>query len=137
MKQIKKEILIAAPPAKVWEHITDPKKLAAWLMPNDFEPLVGKEFVMHCQHAETVSCVVKEIVPLQKLVYSFRTAETKAATLVTITLAKEDKNTRLTLIHSGWEALPPDQQGAAGNFEEGWGDFLKKLQQALSATQTN
>jgi|SRR5882724_2338041 len=137
MKQIKKEILIAAPPAKVWEHITDPKKVATWLMPNDFEPRVGKAFVMHCDHAETVSCVVKEIVPEQKLVYSFQTKGLKVETLVTITLAKEDNHTRLTLVHSGWDALPPDQQGAADSFEDGWGGFLKKLQQEFSATKTN
>jgi len=137
MKQIKKEILISASPAKVWEHITDPKKVATWLMPNDFEPRVGKEFVMHCDHAETVSCVVKEIVPQQKLVYSFQTKGLKVATLVTITLAKEDDGTRLTLVHSGWDALPPDQQGIAGEFNDGWGGFLKKLQQQFLATKTN
>jgi len=136
MKQIKKEIVISAPPSKVWEHITDPKKVATWLMPNDFEPRVGKEFVMQCAHEGIVSCVVKEIVPEQKLVYSFRSKETQVETLVTIILAEEGKNTRLTLIHSGWDTLPPDQQGTADMFDEGWGGFLKKLQQELSATQT-
>ena len=134
MKQIKKEIVLAAPPSKVWEHITDPKKIAGWLMPNDFEPRVGKEFVMHCQHDEKVSCVVKELIPQQKLVYSFRSSEPKIETLVTIILTKEDKNTRLTLIHSGWDALPPDQQDAANQFDDGWGSFLKKLHQNISST---
>lgn len=129
MKQIKKEIIISAPPSKVWEHITDPKKVATWLMPNDFEPRIGKEFVMQCSHEGKVSCVVKEIVLGQKLVYSFQSKETKVETLVTITLVEEGKNTRLTLVHSGWDALPPDEQGAAGMFDDGWGGFLKKLQQ--------
>jgi len=50
-------------------------------------------------------------------------------TLVTFTLAKEGKGTRLTLIHSGWDTLPPDQQGVADLFDGGWGGFLKSLQQ--------
>ncbi len=41
MKIIKREILIEAPPSRVWEHITDPQKIAAWLMPNDFKAAVG------------------------------------------------------------------------------------------------
>jgi uncharacterized protein YndB with AHSA1/START domain len=128
MKIIKKEILIEAPIAKVWEHITNPKKIAGWLMPNDFEARVGKAFVMDCGHEET-SCVVKEIVPEQKLVYSFQSETTKVETLVTITLAKEGARTRLTLVHSGWDALPPGDQGVAGQFNEGWGGMLKRLQE--------
>jgi len=46
MKIIKKEIVIDAPVAKVWKHLTDPEKIAGWLMPNDFEAVVGKHFVL-------------------------------------------------------------------------------------------
>src|SRR5215471_8623034 len=98
MKIIRREILIDAPVAKVWEHITDPKKIAGWLMPNDFEARVGKEFFLDCNEQGKVTCVVKEIVPQQKLVYSFRSKVTKVETLVALTLAKEDRGTRVTLI---------------------------------------
>jgi len=111
MKIIKKEIVINAPVAKVWEHITDSKKIAGWFSPNDFEARVGKEFSIECKSGEgNISGVVKEIVPQQKLVYSFKSKVTKIETLVTITLVKEGKGTRLTLIHSGWDALPPDHR---------------------------
>src|SRR5262249_60997925 len=83
MKIIRREILIDAPVAKVWDHITDPKKIAGWLMPNDFEARVGKEFFLDCNEQGKVTCVVKEIVPQQKLVYSFRSKVTKVETLVT------------------------------------------------------
>lgn len=127
MKTIKKEILIAAPVARIWEHITDPKKIAGWLMPNDFEATVGKKFILDCQQQGKVSCVVKEIVPQQKLVYSFKSRVTKVETFVAITLAKEGKSTRLTLTHSGWDTLPPDEQGIADMFGGGWGSSLEKL----------
>ena len=113
MKIIKREILIDAPVAKVWEHITDSKKIAGWLMPNDFAATVGKKFFLDCQHQGKISCAVKEVVPNQKLVYIFRSSTPKADTLVTITLVQEGKATRLTLVHSGWDALPPAEQDQA------------------------
>src|SRR5258705_10204630 len=97
-------------------------------MPNDFEATVGKAFFLECQQDGKARCVVKEIVLLQKLVYSFHSRATQVETLVTITLAKEGKSTRVTLIHSGWEALPPGEQGVADTFGSGWGSFLDKLQ---------
>jgi uncharacterized protein YndB with AHSA1/START domain len=135
MKIIKREILIDAPAARVWEHITDSKKIAGWLMPNDFEPKLGKEFTLDCNEQGKISCVVKEMVPFQKLVYSFKSKVTKVETLVTITLTKEGKSTRLTIVHSGWDALPPGEQGVADLFGDGWGGSLTKLEQQIPATQ--
>jgi uncharacterized protein YndB with AHSA1/START domain len=133
MKIIKKEIVIHAPAAKVWEHITDPRKIASWLMPNDFEATVGKAFFLECHEGGKISCQVKEIVPPQKLVYSFQSKDIKVETLVTITLAKEKQGTRLTLIHSGWDALPPGERGIADNFDGGWGSFLEKMRDKIGA----
>jgi len=131
MKIIKREIVIDAPVSKVWVHITDPEKIAGWLMPNDFEAVIGKKFFLDCQQQGKVSCVVKEVIPNQKLVYGFQSNATKVETLVTITLAKEGKGTRLTLIHSGWDALPPDEQSVADNFGRGWGAGLEKLREQI------
>jgi len=135
-KIVKKEILIMAPASKVWEHITDPQKIAGWFMPSDFEATVGRAFEMQCSSSGPISCVVKEVVPLQKLSYSFKSDGTKVDTLVTITLAEESGQTRLTLVHSGWEALPPDEQGISDQFENGWGTFLPILAKQLSGPAT-
>jgi uncharacterized protein YndB with AHSA1/START domain len=130
MKTIKKEIVIEAPATKVWEHITDAKKIAGWFKPNTFEARVGAAFTIEC-HTEDgkVFGVVKEIVPQKKLVYSFQSKMIGVETLVTITLTTEGKSTRLTLVHSGWDALPPDEQNISDQFDGGWGDFLKNLQE--------
>jgi uncharacterized protein YndB with AHSA1/START domain len=137
MKIIKKEILIDAPVAKVWEHITDSAKIAGWLMPNDFESRVGREFFLDCKEQGKIACVVKEIVPQQKLVYSFKSAVTKVETLVNLTLVAEGTATRLTLVHSGWDALPPDEQGIADNYSDGWGSGLEKLRLQIESVRTN
>jgi uncharacterized protein YndB with AHSA1/START domain len=135
MRIIKKEIVINAPPAKVWEHITDPNKISSWLMPNDFKDEVGKAFSMKCEQQGPVSCVVKETVKHQKLVYTFQSDVTQVETLVTITLAQEGSATRLTLIHSGWDALPEPDQNVADQFDGGWGKFLTILQGQVTAVK--
>jgi uncharacterized protein YndB with AHSA1/START domain len=80
----------------------------------------------------TIFGIVKEIVPQKKLVYSFQSKMTKIETLVTITLATEGKSTRLTLVHSGWDALPAEEQNISDQFDGGWGGFLKNLQETAS-----
>jgi uncharacterized protein YndB with AHSA1/START domain len=38
------EVHYAHPIETVWEVVTDPDAIAAWLMPNDFAPVVGHRF---------------------------------------------------------------------------------------------
>ena len=132
MKIVKKEIVIDAPAEKVWAHVTEPEKIAGWLMPNDFVPTTGAAFSLQCPHQGKISCVVKEIVPLRRLVYSFRSAATRVETLVTITLTAEGGRTRLTLVHSGWDTLPPEDQDVADQFGGGWAGFMEKLRTAIA-----
>jgi|SRR5579859_683147 len=134
MKIIKREIVIDAPVSKVWKHVTDPDKIAGWLMPNDFEAVAGKPFILDCGVQGAISCVVKEVIPEQKLVYSFTSKAVKVETTVTITLTPEGKGTRVTLVHSGWDGLPPSDQGIADSFENGWGAGLEKLASQIYAT---
>jgi uncharacterized protein YndB with AHSA1/START domain len=105
-------------------------------MPNDFEATAGKNFSLDCQHQGKISCFVKEIIPLQKLVYSFQSKDIKVETLVTITLEKEGKGTRLTLVHSGWDALPPDEQGVADPYGSGWVAHLEKLREQIEVASS-
>jgi uncharacterized protein YndB with AHSA1/START domain len=137
MKIIKKEIVIEASAAKVWQHITDPQKIAGWLMPNDFEPNVGKRFFLECDHSGKIWCVVKEMVPNRKLVYSFQINNPNVDTLVTITLAQEGKATRLTLVHTGWDSLPPAEQNVADNYDNGWTPLLEKLKEQMAVVTAN
>ena len=136
MRIIRKELVIDAPVAKVWEHITDPAKIAGWLMPNDFDATVGHAFSMDCGEKGQITGVVKEIIPRQKLVYSFTSKDIKIETIVTITLSPEHGRTRVTLVHSGWDALPPPDQGIADAFEQGWGQKLRILQEQVAGTAT-
>jgi len=121
MKRIRKEIVIEAAPAKVWEHITNPERISRWLMPNTFEAVPGKAFRMDCGSEGSIDCVVREVVPPKKLVYTWTSKDLKITTTVEITLRKVRGGTRLVLIHSGWEKLPPRE------VDQGWDACLEKL----------
>jgi len=44
---IRKEVFLPHPPEDVWLALTDPQALAEWMMPNNFEPVVGRKFRFH------------------------------------------------------------------------------------------
>jgi len=132
MRQIRKELMINAPVAKVWEHLTDPARIAGWFMPTDFKPEAGSPFVLNSHCSGQVSCVVKEVVPQRKLVYTFKPPQLSSESLVTFLLEEIDRTTRLTLIHSGFEKLKPEETGIIDEFDQGWeGHFLKRLKALL------
>jgi uncharacterized protein YndB with AHSA1/START domain len=56
-------------------------------------------------------------------------------TIVTITLKEEKGRTRLTLEHSGWDALPPSEQGIADNFDQGWTEKLQALAEQIASAK--
>lgn len=138
MKEIKKEVLINAPVAKVWQHLTDSKKLESWLMVNDFKPRIGRKFIFRCEVSDDdewdgiVYCELKEITPMKRLVFSWTSDQIKDQTLVTITLEQVEDKTRVTLIHSGWDKLPPDKDFLFDNYDSGWGSYIEqKLKAAV------
>ena len=51
MTVIRKTLIFRAPIGMVWDHLTEADKIARWLMPNDFRPVRGHDFVMQCDPA--------------------------------------------------------------------------------------
>ncbi len=134
MKLIKKEITINAPAAKVWAHLTEPAKIAGWFAPNDFAPKAGHHFkITGSASCGDIPCVVREVEVNRKLVYTFQPSKLNFETLVTFTLEEQGATTKLTLVHSGWEKLTPDQAGYPDQYNNGWGTFLGKLQVQAAA----
>lgn len=130
MKTIKKEIIVGSPISKVWEHLTDPDKLGTWLMPNDFEAKVGKRFTFQCESKGdwdgVVLCEIKQIIPMKKLVYSWTTNVIQIETKVAFTLQETKGQTKVELIHSGWDALPADKSDLFEQFDCGWEIFFNQ-----------
>lgn len=100
---------LPGPPAKVWRALTEPALLARWLMDNDIKPEVGHQFMFRSKPwgdwDGKVQCEILEVVPLERLRYSWRGGSGKSAldTVVTWTLAATPQGgTRLHLEHAGF-----------------------------------
>ncbi|MDR3681013.1 MAG: SRPBCC domain-containing protein [Flavipsychrobacter sp.] len=101
------------PAAMVWQCLTEGDLIAEWLMKNDFKPVVGHKFTFTAKPVPgwngTVFCEVVEIIPLQKISFTWRggpeagviTMDTK----VTWTLNEKENGTELILEHTGFSGL--------------------------------
>ncbi len=95
---------------KVWRALTDAKALSEWLMPNDFQPVVGHKFQFRALPVPMwrgiVDCEVLEVEAPSRLVLSWAGHEKmKTPTRVTWRLEEVPGGTRLTLVHSNFQGL--------------------------------
>ena len=114
--------------------------MAQWLMPNDFEPVVGHRFTFHSRPiAQTgfsgqIACQVLDLVPQKRLRISWGDPAHPEgmATNVTWTLQPEGKGTRLFLEHAGFDLDDPTQQLARKFMNGGWrSHVLRRLSELL------
>jgi uncharacterized protein YndB with AHSA1/START domain len=98
------------PIERVWAALTSSAALAAWLMPNDFEPEIGREFTFTTKRAPgfdgIVHCRVVEMEPPTRMVWTW--AGGNIDTIVTFTLDPVDADhTRLRMRQVGFHGLGP------------------------------
>jgi uncharacterized protein YndB with AHSA1/START domain len=103
---------LSDPPQRVWQALTVPDLLAAWLMPNDICPQLGARFTLKERPGSDrdIECEVLEIEPNRLLRYSWcrddgeRNPGGRALdSVVTFELAETATGgTHLRLIHSGF-----------------------------------
>ena len=134
------EYALPHPPAKVWRALTEPELLAGWLMPNDIAPVVGHRFNFRAQPMGdwngVVDCEVLEVVPHQKLVYTWLGGSAKneayghkLETTVTWTLeTSADGVTLLKLVHHGFH---PDDF-AYKMMGQGWRTMGGRIERVLA-----
>ena len=113
-----------APVARVWRALTDVEQMRQWYFDlKEFKPEVGFEFEFVVEH-EGASyhhlCRVTEVVPEQKIAYTWRYKDEPGDSLVTFELFGEGDNTRVKLTHTGIETFPKTPAFARKNFEAGW-----------------
>jgi uncharacterized protein YndB with AHSA1/START domain len=124
---------IPFPPEKLWRALTQPHLIEAWLMKNDFSPVVGHRFNLRGDWGGVLDCEVLAIEPNRRLSYTWDFAHDDPAynlkSIVTFTLTPTDAGTRLRMEQTGFR---PDQKQAFGGAKSGWQQFLDKLAEVLA-----
>ena len=126
---------LAHPPAKVWRALTQLHLIAEWLMPNDFEPVVGRAFTLRAQPQGgwngIIDSKVLEIEPGKTLSYTWDSGDgaLRVTSVVRFTLAPSEGGTRLRMEQSGFRSEQVQNfQGA----RYGWRTFLGRLDELLA-----
>ena len=122
---------------KVWRALTQGPLLEAWLMANDFEPVVGHRFTFHMPPMQgwngVTDCEVLSVVPHQELSYTWNASGAEAATglrtVVKWTLESVDGGVLVRMEQSGFREQ--DQRNFMGA-KYGWERNLGQLEAVLA-----
>lgn len=122
---------LKAPVSIVWKAITDPVQMKEWYFDlPDFRAEVGCVFTFKGGTEDSVYnhiCKVLEVVPEEKLQYSWTYKGYEGYSVVTFLLSAEGDNTILKLTHEGLHTFPAIADFARKNFEHGWTDIIGRL----------
>ncbi|WP_068783952.1 SRPBCC family protein [Paenibacillus phocaensis] len=127
LPDIRHTILLDAPISRVWEAVATSEGIAAWFMPNTFQPVEGFEFVLHAGPFGDSPCKVTVLDPPHRLSFHWGKDWT-----LTFELEEKGDQTEFTLIHSGWSADQVTEFGqkheqVRGNMDQGWAGMVGKL----------
>jgi uncharacterized protein YndB with AHSA1/START domain len=125
------------PPEKIWRALTQRPLLEAWLMQNDFQPVVGHRFNFRAAPTPhwngVVDCQVLVVQPHQRLSYSWDASGEEAAggirTVVTWTLTPTEGGTGVRMEQSGFR--PQDDANYQGA-QYGWQKFIAGLERVTA-----
>lgn len=132
--EIKNEWIYEQSPNEVWEYLTQADLIALWLMPNNFKLIIGHEFQFQTKPIPSLDldgifhCKVLEIVPFQKLVYSWKGGPGNAFfsldTVVEWRLEKYGNGSKLSLKHSGFKE---ENIAIFTGMTDGWKQNIQKM----------
>ena len=98
---------VAFPREMVWAALTDSRQLGAWLMPNDFAPVVGHRFTFRTKPAPgfdgVVHCEVLELRAPERVVFTWLGGPLD--TVVSFDLEEVPGGTRIILRHAGFAGV--------------------------------
>ena len=118
------ERTLNAPVGRVWAALTDVAQMREWYFDlKEFKPQVGFEFdfiVEHEGNSYHHLCKITEVIPENKIAYTWRYKGAPGNSLVTFELFAEGGKTRVKVIHTGLDTFPKTPAYARKNFERGW-----------------
>lgn len=103
------ERMYAYPSQDLWHALTDPPLLTQWLMENTFDLKVGHAFQFRAKPSFAfdgiVECIILEIDPPRRLVYTWQGSHMQQPTIVTWTLTDLPEGTHLRLEQNGFTGV--------------------------------
>jgi uncharacterized protein YndB with AHSA1/START domain len=116
------------PPEKVWRALTQPHLIEAWLMKNDFAPVMGQRFTLTGDWG-SVDCEVTRLEPNMALAYTWSAMGLK--TMVEFSLTPTSGGTRLRVEQSGFPADAASDRYYNGA-QWGWQKFIASLEDVVA-----
>jgi uncharacterized protein YndB with AHSA1/START domain len=137
---IEREVILPAPPARVWAALTQADQLAAWFGTHaTIDPRPGGEVVFTWDGSTgpigSSRGVIEAIEPPSRFAFRWQsTVDAAPMTRVEFTLDAHPEGTRLRVVESGFASLPPDLRGRThASHVEGWQRELGELAQYVAA----
>jgi uncharacterized protein YndB with AHSA1/START domain len=137
--RIEREIVVAAPPERLWEVLTRPDHITGWFegQTTEVDLRPGGAMVLTSEEWGKIHAVVEEVDPPRRFSYRWaRHPDTPVAegtaTLVEFTLTPDGGSTRVRLVESGFastDAVKVDQARHAEANSQGWLHALGSLKQ--------
>jgi uncharacterized protein YndB with AHSA1/START domain len=123
-------------PEKIWRTLTRSEAIAKWLMPNDFELVVGYRFTFQTRPMGDwdgiVQCEVLQCDPPRLLRYSWQGGSdsnpaygSRLNSEVTWTLTEVEGGTHLKMVHDGF--VFPGNRFAHEAMGPGWGRAMESI----------
>ena len=144
--RIEKQVMLDADRARVWRALTDASQFSAWFglaIAAPFAPGAEVSGSLELRNREpvTVTIWVERMDP--ERFFSFRwhpyaieagvDYTSEPTTLVTFTLEDAAGGTRLTIVESGFDAIPESRRAAAfSSNEKGWAGQAENLRKFLA-----
>jgi uncharacterized protein YndB with AHSA1/START domain len=133
LPDIRQTLVLNAPVEKVWAAVATSEGIAAWFMPNDFQPVEGHEFHLEAGPFGQSPCKVTVIDPPSRLSFVWGKDWT-----LTFELVEQGDRTEFTLIHGGWDVDKVTEFGQAHELvrermSEGWGGLANSLRAYVEA----
>jgi uncharacterized protein YndB with AHSA1/START domain len=115
------------PPEKIWRALTEAPLIEAWLMANDFRPVVGHKFTLRAKPAPNwngiVDCEVLLVEPNSRLSYAWGSMGMES--VVAWTLTPTPGGTQVRMEQSGFRS---DQDANYKGASYGWQKFVGGLE---------